>query len=85
MIVILKSLLLAWLITNFDPFKRLINLLPEGVIKFYTQTLFSCLKCCSFWAALILSGNIFIAAGVSYLAFWYGKYITPIENEIRIN
>ncbi len=81
-LLILKSLLLAWLITGFDPLKRLINLIPEGIVKFYTQTLFSCLKCCSFWVCLMLSGNIFLAAGTAFIAYWYDYLLAP---KIKLN
>lgn len=74
---ITEAFLLAWLITGFDPLKKLINFIPEGVVKFYTQTLFGCLKCCSFWVCLILSGNIFLAAGTAFIAYWYDMRIAP--------
>ena len=66
----------------FQPIKWAIKLLPESAIKFYTQTLFGCLKCCSFWVCLLLSHNIFLAAGAAFLAHWYDYLLPP---KIKIN
>ena len=80
--VLIKSFLFAWLITNFQPLKELIKLLPEGLIKFYTQTLFTCIKCASFWTCLILSHDIYLASGTAFIAYLYDWYVAP---KIKLN
>lgn len=70
-IIIFKCLLLAKFITSFEPFQWLIDLLPNNIGKYILVVLTSCLKCCAFWTTLLISGDIFIAAGAFYIAYLY--------------
>lgn len=75
--LMIKAFLLGWLITNFQPLKQLIKKLPQNAFTFYFQMLTGCIKCCSFWVCLILSGNIFLAAGTAFIAYWYDYLLAP--------
>ena len=77
-IILLKALLLAKFITGFEPLQWLLELLPDGLIKWFSIVLTSCFKCCAFWVTLIYSGDIFIASGASYIAYLW----TNLEQNI---
>ena len=73
MIMIVKIILLSWLVsqtlelfqlirTNFNLWKLL------GLVL-------SCLKCVAFWIGLALTGNIFVACGVSLIAYVLDRFI----------
>lgn len=79
----LKVFILAWWLTHFDPAKMLVDLLPEGIPKWILQLILGCITCASFWIGLIIFHNLILAATASYIGFWYGKLIGPIENRIK--
>ena len=70
-IILLKCLLLAKFITGFEPIQWLLDILPDNLIKYLLVVITSCFKCCAFWTTLIYTGDIFIAAGASYIAYLY--------------
>lgn len=76
---LINTFCLAWVILHFEPLQKLINKLPESAVKFYTQSLFSCLMCTSFWLSLILTHNIFTASISAFLGFWYSRLISDYE------
>jgi len=78
--------ILAWLITHFDPFKQVMTHIPYKKMKPLFRFIFSsidkvisCMMCCSFWLTLLLSGNIILAASMSFIGFWYSKILGPLE------
>ena len=77
-IIIFKILLLSKFITSFDPLQWILDILPNKMWKYILVVIATCFKCCSFWIGLIITGDIFIAAGASYLAYLY----TSIEQNI---
>ena len=73
-IELLKILLLAKFITSFEPLQWIleaIELKQLNLIKYLLIVITSCFKCASFWVGWIVSGDIFIAAGASYIAYLY--------------
>lgn len=72
-ILVVKLLLLSNFIINFQPLQWLIELLPDNMIKWISIVLTTCFRCNSFWLSLILTQDIFLSAGISYLAFIYSK------------
>lgn len=76
--------LLSWFITKFEPLEIFLDLLPDKLFFNLIKVLFSCLMCVSFWTTLIFTFNIFHACGMAFLSFWYMKYISPIENKVRL-
>lgn len=80
-ITLLKILLLSKFIVGFEPLQWLleaIELKQLNILKYMTIVITSCFKCASFWAGWIISGDIFIAAGASYIAYLW----TNIEQNI---
>jgi hypothetical protein len=55
-ILILKSILLAFLITQFEPIQWILDMLPNNLFTAIITTLLTCLKCVSFWVGLIIGG-----------------------------
>jgi len=76
--------LISFLITHFDPLAWLIDLLPNNFIKSLLVILFGCIKCISFWITLGYTRNIFYAALMFFIVFWWDKIIGPYENRIKL-
>jgi hypothetical protein len=73
-IILTKILLLAKFITSFEPlqwFLEVLELKQLNIFKYLLIVITSCFKCASFWVGWIVSGDIFIAAGASYIAYLY--------------
>ncbi len=83
-ILLTKLFLLSWLITRFEPIQMILELMPDKLIPNLFKLLLTCLKCVLLWLTLIYTGNIFLAAGMSFIGFWYDKFIAPIENKVRL-
>lgn len=93
LILILKIIGLSWFITHFDPIMWLIDSARININHKRTfihlifnviTVLLTCLKCCSFWLGLTISGSIWIALAASYLSFLYDKIVGPWESIINI-
>lgn len=88
-ILLLKVLGIGFLVSNFQPIQWVLQKLPEGQVKWNLMLLFGCLKCFSFWTALIWTFNIwfsifvfFIASSVSgsdFYKYWVKKIGDDIE------
>lgn len=73
LILILRIIGLAWMITSFAPLQWLLDLLPNNLFKYTIVLLTSCIKCASFWIGLAMGG------------IWYGivsSFLAMILNEI---
>lgn len=84
-IILLKILLLAKFITSFEPlqwFLEVLELKQLNLIKYLLIVITSCFKCASFWVGWIVSGDIFIAAGASYIAYLYTQVEQNLINYI---
>ena len=55
---------------KFKPFRFLIDKL-------------NCLKCLCFWSTLILTGNLYFAAIVSFIAIMYMNVIEPLIKKLK--
>lgn len=94
-IYLIKLFLAAWVLSSWSvsaienitlkPFsdepKNLFHMFGR---LFYTIGLYilSCPKCFSFWFILILSGNFFIAAGISFAIMWVDKVSQNIKTRL---
>lgn len=76
--------LLSWVISRFEPIHMITDGLPNKLIYNIIRLILSCLKCLSFWITLSITGNIFLASGLAFIAFWYDKVIGPIENKVKL-
>jgi hypothetical protein len=83
-LLLVKLFLLSWLITRFEPINMFLEMLPDNLVMNLIRLLLSCLKCVVFWTTLSMTGDVFIAAGMSFIGFWYDKLIGPIENKVRL-
>lgn len=99
LITIIKCFFLSWLITRFEPIKdilstffvKAVDYLPHTIIMqrrwlkiaAKTLTFVTCLKCISFWTTLFITGNIFIAAIVCFIAVWYNQLLKKKEQEFK--
>jgi len=82
--IIFKGFLLGWLISNFEPLQELLSKIKNKIsdkyfIVFYLKTSVSCHKCLSFWSTLIMSGNIWLAASASIIAFTFEQLINKLN------
>jgi hypothetical protein len=80
MIILIKIFLITWLITSFEPLQDVLTNLFDKIYqrtnknplkRIYDSlyTILTCQKCLSFWTTLIITQNIFMACGVSFVAF----------------
>jgi hypothetical protein len=83
-IILSKVWILSWFITRFEPLTMLLDELPNRLLYNLLRLLLSCLKCVSFWATLLWTGNIFLASGIAFISFWYDKWIGPLERKVRL-
>ena len=74
-IILIKIVLLAFLITQFEPIRWLLNLLPSNLITAILTLLLTCLKCCSFWIGLIMTLDIYMAASAFVIGFILDKVL----------
>ena len=80
-----QVLILSWLIKRFKPLEMMLELIPDNLFFNLIQLLLSCLMCVSFWTALIITGDIYISAFISFIAFWYEKLLGFYERRVRLN
>jgi anti-sigma-K factor RskA len=77
--LIISYLALGWLIAKFEPLHWVIDYvfiqwLPESKFMQYVHASFGCWKCTSFWTALAISGNIYVAAITSMVAYLISQW-----------
>ena len=70
---------MAKFITGFDPLQWVLDALPNKLWKYFLVVMTSCFKCASFWITLSITGDVFISAGVSYIA----SIISNVERTIQ--
>lgn len=83
-IMMFNIFILSWVITRFEPLQMVLEILPDKLITNTIKLLLSCLKCVSFWMALIVTHDIFLASTLCFISFWYDKFIGPIERKVRL-
>lgn len=83
-LILIKVFLLSWLITRFEPIQMVLELLPDNLVINLFRLLLTCLKCVLLYMTFVFTGDIFLAAGMSFVGFWYDKFIGPIENKVRL-
>jgi hypothetical protein len=77
---IIGYLALGWLIAHFEPLHWVIDyifiqVIPSSKLGDYIHSKFGCWKCMSFWTTLALSGNIYMAAIASMVAYIISQWI----------
>lgn len=86
-ILIIKTLLLSYFITRFEPIQWFIDAFPKKIKDNVLFNIFylaiSCFKCSSFWIGLIISHNIYIAIICFIIAFVYDKKLSLWETRIK--
>lgn len=55
-LMITKTILLAYVLTGFAPIQWIIDTLPNNLIKYILVVLTSCLKCASLWIGIFIFG-----------------------------
>lgn len=80
-IIIIKTLLLSFLINQFEPIQWILDLLPNNFFTAIITTLLTCLKCTSFWVGLILGG--FWISTITFLIGWIlDKILTKLNRVV---
>lgn len=85
---IIKSLLIAYFITRFQPFQDFIynlKLKRNNPITRLIYEFLSCLKCMSFWTALIITHNFYFSVITFIIGFIYDKKFSSWEKKITLN
>jgi hypothetical protein len=92
-----KVFILSWFITRFEPLQWFISKLfliefsekfnklnkIKNELKFLLETLTTCMKCTSFWLALILTQDIYLSSISSFIGMLYEKTIGKWETKIK--
>lgn len=76
--------IICWFITHFEPLHMILELLPNKLVYNLFKLLLTCLKCVSFWMTLIWTKDIFLAALMAFISFWYDKVIGPEERKVKL-
>jgi len=85
LIVLIKSLLLAWIGTRFEPLKIIVEVLPDKLIYNVIKLLLTCSKCCTFWLSLIIYRDLYTAILASLLMTIIEKYILERIEQITFD
>jgi hypothetical protein len=75
--LIISYLAVGWLIANFEPLHWVIDYIFmrfESKFMQFVHASFGCWKCTSFWTALAISGNIYVAAITSMVAYLISQW-----------
>ena len=96
--ILIKIFFLSWFIINFEPFKMILNFILVKMARLFKNkqnfyinmcshivNIFECYKCTNFWVALLLTGNIFIAAFMAFAGDWYKKLISKDKGFQKLN
>jgi hypothetical protein len=83
-ITMISIFLVSWVISRFEPFTMLLEILPDNLISNLFRLMLTCIKCLMFWITLIYTGDIILASGMAFIGFWYDKFIGPIERRVRL-
>jgi len=88
-IEIIKVCLIGWLIVELPVFQLIIELIKDFIKPkdFWSKIFFdlflmkvvSCYKCSAFWSGLLLTGNIWIAIGASFIMKLYDQKLNSLE------
>lgn len=88
-IELIKVCLISWLIVELPVFQLIIELIKDFIKPkdFWSKIFFdlflmkvvSCYKCSAFWCGLILTGNLLIAIGASFIMKLYDQKLNSIE------
>mgnify|MGYP007100172629 CR=1 FL=1 len=81
--IIIKSFLMGWMITRFEPVKMIIEELPKNLFTLIISLLFQCSKCATFWMSFLVFHNICLAISSSLLMVIYEKTIGKWEKRIE--
>jgi hypothetical protein len=83
-ITMISIFLVSWVISRFEPFTMILEVLPDKLLYNLFRLLLTCIKCLMFWITLIYTENIVLASGMAFIGFWYDKFIGPIERKVRL-
>lgn len=85
-ILLIKSLLLAYLVTNFEPIQWIIEIIYEqnkdNKLIPYIVLPFTCGKCAAFWICLIMTHNIYLSIVASMIMIIFNKTLGKWMKEI---
>ena len=84
-ILMIKSFLIAWFITRFEPLQVNLNLLPNNILFNMLSMALSCSKCCSLWTTLIITHNFYYAVATSMIMIFYEKTAGRLEKKVFVN
>lgn len=99
-ISIFKPLLIAFVISRFEPKNYILDNIVATLNSYKTKTttilsiilltfylLIDCLKCTTFWLSLLITNNIYLAAISFIIAFIYDRYLSVWERPktIKLN
>lgn len=87
----LKSILLAYLLTRLEPIHNWAedkinnskSVLLSIIAHIISNKLTRCLKCTSFWITLIMTTNIYLAIIAMIIGFVYDKNFSQWETKIK--
>lgn len=86
--ILFNIIIISWFITNFEPIKMVLDLIPfkklNPIPSILATTLIlplTCLMCCCFWLGLIWTGNLITAATASFIGYIWSQIQKKLEYE----
>ena len=87
--IIIKSILIGWMITRFEPLQMILELIPDvksplvNIISNIVKLLLTCSKCTTFWLSLLIFQDVYLAIASSFFMVIYEKTIGKWERQVR--
>lgn len=81
-ILILKTILIVYTITRFEPLQMILELLPDNLIFNSIKLLFSCSKCLSLYLGSIIFLDLYVGMALSFFFTIFEKTIGNWLNKI---
>lgn len=100
LITLANIFLLSWTITKFQPLHSFFDYVSNKLNKAgkvskiasvcalmisSVYLMITCLLCCSFWTALLLTHNLYYACLSGFVGYWYEKLTERLDKITRFN
>ena len=89
-ILLVKTLLLAWFFTNFEPIQDFFTkYVKTPLYKFPTYInlklikALSCFTCWSFWLTITATQDLFMSIGAAFIAYFVDRLINSLKIYIQ--
>ena len=85
-ILIIKTLLIGWFISGFEPLQNFLDKYIKPKIKYtYLKNALSCHKCLAFWTGIIYFQDFYVGAGAALLAYILNRVLIALPAYYNLN